>query len=171
MAVLWVVVPCSLVEVYQHFITLMMEARSTSETVVIFYQTTWYNNPEDSYIRYSLLWEPQISLTWCIYLNTTCTTIFRKTKDIWFHITLHYITHNKHYCSSYHSLSALTQHENMTKELGKLSNTLLSHETVKFGLWYYICRFVVLKQHWKLLTTNTLLPTKITGFQQMLCFR
>jgi hypothetical protein len=49
MAVFWVVAPCSLVEVYQHFRgpcclhhqgALMMEAASTSETSVNFYQTT-----------------------------------------------------------------------------------------------------------------------------------
>jgi hypothetical protein len=29
----------------------MMEAASTSETSVNFYQTTWRNNPEDSYLQ------------------------------------------------------------------------------------------------------------------------
>jgi hypothetical protein len=29
----------------------MMEAASTSETSVNFYQTTWRNNPEDSHIH------------------------------------------------------------------------------------------------------------------------
>jgi predicted GNAT family acetyltransferase len=58
MAVLWVVPLCSLVEVYRHFrlaasiiramIALMMEAASISETLVNFYQTTRYSNPEDS---------------------------------------------------------------------------------------------------------------------------
>jgi hypothetical protein len=42
MAVFWVVAPC---------ISLMMEAASTSETSVNFYQTTWRNNPEDSQLR------------------------------------------------------------------------------------------------------------------------
>jgi hypothetical protein len=62
MAVFWVVAPCSLVEVYQHFrgpcclhhqalITLMMEAARTSETLVNFYQIAWCNNPEDSHLR------------------------------------------------------------------------------------------------------------------------
>jgi hypothetical protein len=59
MAVFWVVAPCSLVEVYQHFrgasiiraaiiIVLMMKAARTSETLVNFYQTTLRYNPEDS---------------------------------------------------------------------------------------------------------------------------
>jgi hypothetical protein len=34
MAVFWVVAPCSLVDVYQRFIALMMEAARTSETLV-----------------------------------------------------------------------------------------------------------------------------------------
>jgi hypothetical protein len=38
MAVLWV----------DRVITLMIEAASTSETSVNFYQSTWRNNPEDS---------------------------------------------------------------------------------------------------------------------------
>jgi hypothetical protein len=58
MAVFWVVAPCSLVEVYQRFrglycsnniIAVMMEAASTSETLVNFYQTTRRYNPEDSH--------------------------------------------------------------------------------------------------------------------------
>jgi hypothetical protein len=32
-------------------ITLMMEAASTSETSVNFYQTTWCNNPEDRHLH------------------------------------------------------------------------------------------------------------------------
>jgi hypothetical protein len=32
-------------------IALMMEAASTSETLVNFYQTTWRYNPEDSHLR------------------------------------------------------------------------------------------------------------------------
>jgi hypothetical protein len=32
-------------------ITLMMEAASTSETSVNFYQITWRNNPEDSHLQ------------------------------------------------------------------------------------------------------------------------
>jgi hypothetical protein len=58
------VVPCSLVEVYQRFrgacclhhqgneyTTMMMEAVSTSETLVNFYQTTWRSIPEDSHLQ------------------------------------------------------------------------------------------------------------------------
>jgi hypothetical protein len=54
MAVLWVVVPCSLVKFTDvsevtassiiRAITLLMEAASTSDTSVNFYQTTWRNN-------------------------------------------------------------------------------------------------------------------------------
>jgi hypothetical protein len=51
MAVFWVVVPYSLIEVYRRFIALMMEAVSTSETSVNFYQTTRRYNPEDSYLH------------------------------------------------------------------------------------------------------------------------
>jgi hypothetical protein len=58
MAVFWVVAPCSLVDVYQHFRgpcclhhqcdeALMMEAARASETLVNFYQTTRRYNPED----------------------------------------------------------------------------------------------------------------------------
>jgi hypothetical protein len=43
MAVLWVVAPCSLVEVYQRF---RVEAARTSEN-----QTTRRYNPEDSHLR------------------------------------------------------------------------------------------------------------------------
>jgi hypothetical protein len=32
-------------------IALMMEAASTSKTSVNFYQSTWYNNPEDSHLQ------------------------------------------------------------------------------------------------------------------------
>jgi hypothetical protein len=63
MAVFWVVVPCSLVEIYQRFRgpcclhhqgdqgTLMMEAAKTSEMLVNFYQTTWRYNPDDSHLQ------------------------------------------------------------------------------------------------------------------------
>jgi hypothetical protein len=44
MAVFWVVAPCD-------FIALMMEAASTSETLVNFYQTTRRYNPEDSHLH------------------------------------------------------------------------------------------------------------------------
>jgi hypothetical protein len=53
MAVFWVVAPCSLVEVYQRFrgpccsIALMMEAASTFEKLLNFYQTTRRYFPED----------------------------------------------------------------------------------------------------------------------------
>jgi hypothetical protein len=64
MAVFWVVAPCILVEVYDIsevlaasiirarglLIALMMEAASTSETSVNFYQNTRHNNPEDSHL-------------------------------------------------------------------------------------------------------------------------
>jgi hypothetical protein len=63
--VFWDVAPCSLKNVYRRFrgaccfhheeflarglfIALMMEAESTTETSVKFYQTTWLNIPEDS---------------------------------------------------------------------------------------------------------------------------
>jgi hypothetical protein len=60
MAVFWVVAPSSLVEVYQYFRStcclhhqgaLMMEAASTSEMSVNFYQTTWCYNPADSHLQ------------------------------------------------------------------------------------------------------------------------
>jgi hypothetical protein len=62
MAVFWVVAPCSPVEIYQRFrgpvgpddagrFALMMEAATTSETLVNFYQTTRRYNPEDSHLR------------------------------------------------------------------------------------------------------------------------
>jgi hypothetical protein len=47
MAVFWVVAPWSLVR----FISLMMEAASTSEASVNFYQTTRRNNREDSHLH------------------------------------------------------------------------------------------------------------------------
>jgi hypothetical protein len=54
MTVFWDVEPCSLVDVYGRYIgavfivKAMMEAESTSETSVTFYQTTRRNIPEDS---------------------------------------------------------------------------------------------------------------------------
>jgi hypothetical protein len=51
MAVFWVAALCSLVEVYQSLIALMMEAARTSETLVNFYQTTRRYNPEDSHLH------------------------------------------------------------------------------------------------------------------------
>jgi hypothetical protein len=50
MSVSWVFAPCSLVEVYR-LIALMMEATSTTETSVNFYQITRRDNPEDSYLK------------------------------------------------------------------------------------------------------------------------
>jgi hypothetical protein len=47
--VFWNVAPCSLVKVYR-LIALIMEAASTSETSVNFYQTTRCNIPEDIFI-------------------------------------------------------------------------------------------------------------------------
>jgi hypothetical protein len=78
MAAFWIVAPCSLVDVYGRFrgacclrhqgdlpdyaaqqlkrrpsslIALMMEAASTSETSVNFYQTARRNNPDDSHLQ------------------------------------------------------------------------------------------------------------------------
>jgi hypothetical protein len=56
MAVLLVVTPCTLVEVYRRFrgvllIALMMEAANTSETSLNFYQITWCNSPEDYHFQ------------------------------------------------------------------------------------------------------------------------
>jgi hypothetical protein len=51
MAVFWVDAPCSLVEfskVSEVLAALMIEAASTSETLVNYYQTTRRYNPEDS---------------------------------------------------------------------------------------------------------------------------
>jgi hypothetical protein len=50
MAVFWDVASCSLVEVYRRFIALMMEAASTAETSVNFYQNTRRNIPDDSHL-------------------------------------------------------------------------------------------------------------------------
>jgi hypothetical protein len=47
-AVFWVVGPCSLEE---HLIALIVEAASSSETSVNFYQTTRRSNPEDSHLQ------------------------------------------------------------------------------------------------------------------------
>jgi hypothetical protein len=61
-AVFWVVAPCCLVEVYQHFEALMMEAARTSETLVNFYQTTRRYNPEDSHLHYLKLYRQTLWL-------------------------------------------------------------------------------------------------------------
>jgi hypothetical protein len=42
-------------EVFATSITLMMEAASTSKTLVNFYQTTLRNNPEDSHLERKLM--------------------------------------------------------------------------------------------------------------------
>jgi hypothetical protein len=49
MAVFWLVPPCSVIKIYRRLrlIALVMAAAGTSETSVIFYQTTRRNNPED----------------------------------------------------------------------------------------------------------------------------
>jgi hypothetical protein len=49
MAVFWVVAPCSLVEIYQHFRgpCCLHHQGDRSETLVNFYQTTRCYNPED----------------------------------------------------------------------------------------------------------------------------
>jgi hypothetical protein len=49
MAVFWVVMLCSLVEVYRF--SLMMDAARTFEILVNFYQTTQHYNPEDSHLH------------------------------------------------------------------------------------------------------------------------
>jgi hypothetical protein len=80
MAVFWIVAPCSLVEVYQHFrgpcclhdqdlIALMMEAARTSETLVN-YQTTRHYNPEDSHLCISEI--PRIGLSCTVHSQTFC---------------------------------------------------------------------------------------------------
>jgi hypothetical protein len=65
MTVFWDIAPCCLVEVYRRFrgayclhhqgdeslITLMLEAVSTFETSVNFYQTSRRNIPEDSHLQ------------------------------------------------------------------------------------------------------------------------
>jgi hypothetical protein len=50
MAVFWVVVPFSVLKVYQ-LIALMIEAASTSDKLVNFYQTTQHYNPKDSHLH------------------------------------------------------------------------------------------------------------------------
>jgi hypothetical protein len=52
-------------------IALMMEAASTSETSVSFYQTTWSNIPEDSHLSIVEL-TPRIWTCSCSKLNETC---------------------------------------------------------------------------------------------------
>jgi hypothetical protein len=66
MAVFWDVAPCSLVDIDRCFrgayclhyqgvsslTTLMMEAVSSSETLLNIYQTTWCNIPEDSHTEF-----------------------------------------------------------------------------------------------------------------------
>jgi hypothetical protein len=52
MTVFWDIVLCSLIEINlcYEMLALMMQAVSTSETSVNFYQTTWRNIPEDSHL-------------------------------------------------------------------------------------------------------------------------
>jgi hypothetical protein len=63
MAVLWVVVPCNLVEVYWHSrdaCCLHHQGNSVN-----FYQTTWRNNPgEDSHLKDSFLFVPCLQNSW-----------------------------------------------------------------------------------------------------------
>jgi hypothetical protein len=78
MAVFWVVASCNLVEFYQRFrgtCYLMMEAASTSETSVNFYQTTRRYNPEDSDLhtrRRENLKFYKRSFLWHSYKNVSC---------------------------------------------------------------------------------------------------
>jgi hypothetical protein len=63
MAVFWIIAPCSLVEVYHRQGDdgrLMMEAASTSEMSVNFYQTARRNNPEDSHLHQRVHKSPQL---------------------------------------------------------------------------------------------------------------
>jgi hypothetical protein len=48
--VFWIVRPCNIVRGYKHFGGIL-EAASTSEISVNFYQATWCNNPEDSHLQ------------------------------------------------------------------------------------------------------------------------
>jgi hypothetical protein len=71
MAVFWDVAPCSLVEIYQRFrghrsraIALMMEAASTSETLVNFYQTTRRHIQEDSHLHVPIYMYVCIFIYW-----------------------------------------------------------------------------------------------------------
>jgi hypothetical protein len=88
MAVFWDVAPCSLVEVYQrlrgvcclhHQGDEMMEAISTSETLVNFYQTTRRYIPEDSHLhthrhgyeRYGIdWWKNVVSVRFKVYTSS-----------------------------------------------------------------------------------------------------
>jgi hypothetical protein len=60
MAVFWDVAPCSLV-VYGRFRALKMEAVSTSETSVKFYQTTRRNIPEEAICKFLLFGANRVS--------------------------------------------------------------------------------------------------------------
>jgi hypothetical protein len=78
MAVLWVVAPHCLVEVYWHFRGACclhhqgdVEAASTSEMSVNFYQTTWCNNPEDSHLQLCLF-----LISFPLFLLTFITSCF-----------------------------------------------------------------------------------------------
>jgi hypothetical protein len=76
--VFWVVAPCSLVEftdvsevlAASIIRAIMMEAVSTSQTSVNFYQTTRRNNPEDSHLRsLSCSQEPALHVAVCFFLR------------------------------------------------------------------------------------------------------
>jgi hypothetical protein len=60
MAAFWDVAPCSLVEVYRRFrracypIIALLEAASTSETSLNFYQTKWRYIPKDSQVQFEV---------------------------------------------------------------------------------------------------------------------
>jgi hypothetical protein len=67
MAVLWVVAPCSLVEVYHRFrgpCCLRHQGGGTSETSADFYQTTRRYNPEDSHLHLSVQSAGLSNLNW-----------------------------------------------------------------------------------------------------------
>jgi hypothetical protein len=83
MVVFWVVAPCSLVKVYRRFrglIALMMEAASTSETSVNFYQTTRRNNLEDSHLL--SLWPVLISRQGMEWLRKTTSSLNQNSRYV-----------------------------------------------------------------------------------------
>jgi hypothetical protein len=103
--VFWVLVQCSMEEIYQSFRGICcvnsptMEAASTSETLVNFYQTTWRWNPEDIRLRpeaicallsfYRLRWLSDLttfpSAVWKVNIGQCWTrTALRPSKDFRF---------------------------------------------------------------------------------------
>jgi hypothetical protein len=100
MAVFWVVVPFSLVKVYQRFIALMMEAARTSETLVNFYQTTQLYKPEDShlrcevYFRYTVIrsFLPSLPILLSPFLLLVGPLYMRNILTLHFHSSLHSMT-------------------------------------------------------------------------------